>query len=476
VSLAVSRRGFVAGLAAAGMLPAAGRAATGIEKSDVVVLGAGLSGLHVARLLAANGLKTVVLEARDRMGGRVLSMDQVAGHPEAGANTMLAGYGRTIGLARELQMPLFDASQRRSESMAYMIGGQTFDKSSWAEADINPFSGDRRTLPPGGYVFPELKVLQERAAPQAWHDPANAHLDLSMARFLRDRGMSEEQIAFAYDLNPAQGRAAEEVSALNWLFISRFFAEQRAGGSEEWAVLGGNSRLPEAMALTMDADLRLSAPVDAVERQADGSIIVTYSGGKRIHADHVVCTLPLSTMRRVAFDPLLPADHRLAVYTVPQMSITQVHLEFDSAFWLEDGLGPDMWTDTDAGIVLAARGAADPGEITSLTAWARGDTAARLDRLSESDARAHVVAEIERIRPAARGRLRAAGLKSWQTDPWSRGDWVVWAPGQASQLPAATGLAQGRLHFCGEHTSLVVRGMEGALESAERAALEILAP
>ena len=476
MSQSISRRSFVAGLAATCALPVTAQATTAIEKTGVVVLGAGLSGLNAARLLSGNGLKVVVLEARERVGGRILSMDGVNGNPEAGANTMLAGYGRTIDLAKELDLPLLDASKRRSDSMSYMIAGQTFDAKSWAESAINPFSGARREISPGGYVFPELKALEELAGPEAWHDPANAGLDISMARFLRDRGISEDQIAFTYDLNPGQGRVAEEVSALNWLFVSRFFAEQRASGSEEWAVSGGNSRLPEAMVRSLDGDLRLSSPVDAVTRQTDGSYIVSYSGGRQIRTEHVVCALPLSTMRRIAFDPPLPINHRLAIYTAPLMMITQVHMEFDKPFWLDDGLGPDMWTDTAAGIVLASRGSDDPTEITSLTAWARGNTAAQIDRLPEDDARAYVVAEIERIRPAARGNLRAAGFKSWQNDPWSRGDWVVWAPGQASQLPAATGLAQGHLHFCGEHSSLVARGMEGALGSAERAALEILAP
>ncbi|MBS7669073.1 flavin monoamine oxidase family protein [Croceicoccus gelatinilyticus] len=472
----VTRRALIGGMGAAALAPAFARATTAVEKVDVVVLGAGLSGLHAASLLSGNGMKTVVLEARDRVGGRILSMDAVSGNPEAGANTMLAGYGRTIGLARELDLPLYDVTQHRSAAMTYSVRGKTYDAGSWPDAPSNPFDGPRASIMPGNYVFPELGALGAMADPAGWADPANAHLDISMAAFLRQRGMTDDQIRFAYDLNPGQGRNAEETSALNWLFVSRFFAEQMAGGTEELAVVGGNSRLPEAMVQGLDADVRLSCPVRAVSKLADGTFVTEYADGKRVRSDKVVCSLPLGTMRRIAFDPLLPLDHRMAIHTVPQMMITQVHMEFSEPFWEEDGQPANMWTDTAAGIVLAARSGQDPTRISSLTAWARGDTAAALDRLSEAEAKRLVVSEIERIRPAAKGRIRVAGFKSWQNDPWSRGDWVVWAPGQASQLPLALSEARDGLHFCGEHTSVAARGMEGAMEAAERVALEILAP
>lgn len=474
MNVRLHRRQFLAGAAAIAVSSRA-LAASDIETVDAVVLGAGLSGLRAAALLAADGRKVVVLEARDRVGGRVLSLDQVNASPEAGANSMLAGYGRALDLARGLDLPLYDVSQRRSESVATVLDGQVFTPAQWSVAAANPFADARRDVALIGMVPREMARLAAMAGPEPWCDPAQVALDIPVSRYLAEGGMTPAQIAFAYDLNPPQGRRADEVSLLNWLFVSRFFAEQLAVGKSEYAVAGGNSRLTEAMARTMGAQLRTGCPVEAV--QADGSgAIITYAGGKRIRAGHVVCALPLAPMRRVAFDPPLPADHALAVSDAPQMQITQVHFEVSEPFWEADGIAPDMWTDTAAGIVLAARGGSDPRQITSLTAWARGDRAAALDALSETEARALVTAEIERIRPAAKGKIRAAGFKSWQTDPWSQGDWVVWAPGQATRLPQACGKAHGAIHFCGEHTSLSARGMEGALESAERAVLEILAP
>jgi monoamine oxidase len=79
------------------------------------------------------------------------------------------------------------------------------------------------------------------------------------------------------------------------------------------------------------------------------------------------------------------------------------------------------------------------------------------------------------LRPASAGQLEPVAYKSWQTDPWAGGTWSVWSPGQPQAFLPALAEAEGRLHFCGEHTALSNRGMEGAMESGERAALEVLA-
>jgi monoamine oxidase len=111
--------------------------------------------------------------------------------------------------------------------------------------------------------------------------------------------------------------------------------------------------------------------------------------------------------------------------------------------------------------------------VTSLMAWGRGHLADRLDTLGEEAAQQHVLKAYEALRPAAKGKLELAGIKSWQSDPFAGGDWAIWAPGQVTEcLPALIEPAD-RIHFCGEHTATANRGMEGAMESGERAAFEV---
>ncbi len=155
--------------------------------------------------------------------------------------------------------------------------------------------------------------------------------------------------------------------------------------------------------------------------------------------------------------------------------MTQVYLAPKSRFWEQDGYAPSLFTDTQAGMLAAARNRERPTEVTSLAAWIIGDQAAALDRLSPADAGRAVIAAIEKIRPAAKGQLEVLGMHSWGADPYAGGAWAYFRPGDVTRYAAVLGNAQGRLQFCGEHLALQSRGMEGAMESAEEAVAAILA-
>ena len=133
-----------------------------------------------------------------------------------------------------------------------------------------------------------------------------------------------------------------------------------------------------------------------------------------------------------------------------------------------------MFTDGLCGTVSAQRFGKDPKEVTGLVANPRGLAGAWLDRLPPAEAKALVVAEIERLRPAAKGALQAVAMHSWASDRYAAEDWAVFRPGQVSGFGNVLASAAGRLHFCGEHTARANRGMEGAMESGERAAIEAL--
>lgn len=85
-----------------------------------------------------------------------------------------------------------------------------------------------------------------------------------------------------------------------------------------------------------------------------------------------------------------------------------------------------------------------------------------------------IIAEFERLRPAAKGQLELGAAHSWAADPFAAGDWAIYEPGQVNEFRNAIAQPHQRLFFCGEHTSVGSRGMEGALESAERVSLEVL--
>ncbi len=180
-------------------------------------------------------------------------------------------------------------------------------------------------------------------------------------------------------------------------------------------------------------------------------------------------------LRRIAIEPKLPAAQAAAVATLPSQPLTQVYLAPRSRFWEQDGYAASLFTDTRAGMLAAARNRDDPTEVTSLTAWITGENAAALDRLaSPAEAGRAVIAAIETLRPAARDQLELIGLHSWGADAHAGGAWAYFRPGEVTRFAAVLGNPHGRLHFCGEHLATTSRGMEGAMESAEEAAAEIL--
>jgi monoamine oxidase len=134
-----------------------------------------------------------------------------------------------------------------------------------------------------------------------------------------------------------------------------------------------------------------------------------------------------------------------------------------------------MWTDGPLGMVLAQKFGKTDDEITSLTVWCRGLNGLYVDRFGIEEGKRLILNEFARLRPASKGVLEVAGVHSWTTDPFSAGDWAIFHPGQVRELRAAIATPHQRLFFCGEHTSIGSRGMEGAFESAERVALEVLA-
>ena len=114
----ISRRDALKGLGVAAAWPAIGRAnaVRATTQSDVIVIGAGLAGLHAASILAGEGARVTVLEARNRLGGRLESFYDLPGAPEAGGDSILGGYGRVLATARRLGLSLIDHAPRRGLS------------------------------------------------------------------------------------------------------------------------------------------------------------------------------------------------------------------------------------------------------------------------------------------------------------------------------------------------------------------------
>jgi len=475
-----SRRGLIAaGLASTTVRTV--RAAP--DMADVIVIGAGLSGLNAALLIKDQGFKVTVLEGRNRVGGRMNTLRSVEGNPEMGGDSILGGYGRMQDMAQRLKVKLIDFEGRRDLSpdaqkdpttVELALGGRVIRRTDWPTHPLNVMpDGAKDRFPGRAYFQSVIDKFNPLKSFEDWVDPASAKFDGSAYEFFKSHGWSDAAIDLNYNTNIQYGTSAHDISILMWYFTQAWFKLQSDIQRVAYKAVGGNESIPEAMARSI-GDVHLGKSVAGI-RQSANAVEVQCEDGSLFKAKRLICSLPVPTMRWLKFDPLLPPMKAKAIRTVPVMKITKVVMVPKKPFWREDGFSPAMWTDTDAGEIRALREGNDPNKVTCLMAWARGFLADRLDMMSEKDAMAHVIAIYEKLRPAAKGQLVPGGFKSWQSDRFSGGDWVVWKPGQISECLPALKEPADRLHFCGEHTAVSNRGMEGAMESGERVALEVMA-
>lgn len=447
------------------------------NRCDVVVVGAGFAGLAAALHLEESGAEVRVIEAQGHVGGRIRSIRRGDGLEEAGGATIGGGYRAVTEAANRYGVELIDATPmlRFFREQELVLNGEIIRQAEWPAHPANAFPVDDRRHMPWAYG----RVLTARHNPLPSPDlavPGAQEHDVAMHDWLGSLGLSDQAIALAHGINTSYGLHARDVSALTMLSRAAFSIAQRSqtpAGVVGFTARDGVQRIPEAMAAALRHEVRMNTVMVAVD-DTGGRARVTCASGETYLAKGVVCSLPFPVLREVAIDPPLDGAQAAAVATLPSQAMTQVYLDCASNFWDADGHSPSLFTDGVAGMVAAARRGENPVEVTGLTAWAMGGNAVRLDALSDAGAGGAVIAEIEAVRPAARGQLTFAGRQSWGASPYARGGWAYFRPGQVGRFTAAMAEPHGRISFCGEHLARFNRGMEGAMESGERAAKHVL--
>ncbi len=431
---------------------------------SVVVAGAGFAGLMAAVELQRSGANVTILDARDRVGGRVWTVrDDFAGgqHAEAGGDLIETDHESIRRLTTQLGLSLTPV----------LRGGFAFVRQS-----------SRRHLPQKVVISrsPWPKIAKLCAPWIRAYNLSEQRWDGPIARDLASRSVADWLAQVRADrtlcagVQSLRGFFLADPEDLSLLALVEQLASASQGQTGFYRIKGGNDRLAVGLAGLLREPPQLRTTLLAVAQRRN-RVRVTVGGPAGVHtriaADLVVLALPATTLRRIAFTPPLPALQRRAIADLRYGRATKTLLQFDRRFWQRGGLPRAFGTDLPIGALWD--GNEEQGGRAGILALLAGASASLDTRKLLAARGISGLADALRWLGAGAADVLASRVIRWEDDSWAQGGYAFFCRGYDPELRAWLARPHGRVVFAGEHTSSRWQGyMNGAVESGLRAAAE----
>ncbi len=453
------------------------------RRVDVVVVGAGIAGLVAARNILRSGRSVLVVESRDRVGGRVLNHRLRRGGEiiEAGGAFVGPTQDHILRLARQLRVPTFPE---------YNEGSSVYVSSTLGRLE---YMG---TVPPDPTILPDAANLLQQidtyaaeiAVDAPWSHPRAREWDsMTLRQWIEQNAVNKDGIANLIECwtQPGFGADPRNLSFLFTLWYVACSGNERttgtfsrnsdtANGAQERRFVGGSQLIPIRLARPFDDHIAFDAPVRRIVQGDDGAVVHTARGAVR--ARRVVMAVPPPKVLGIDWSPNLPARRAALMRSLHMGKLMKCDAVYPTPFWREDGL--NGFGINDAGAARAVFDNSPPdGSPGVLLAFVGGDTWRTYGRLPLAERRRAVLEGFAAMFGERALHPVEYTEKDWTLERWSAGGPTAIHSGGGTLVRYGPTIRQrfGRVHWAGTETSTFWSGyMDGAVRSGERAAVEVV--
>lgn len=456
------------------------------QKKSVVIAGAGMAGLVAGSLLKEAGHAVTILEASDRVGGRIRTLrdpfDQSCGeqYGEAGAmripnfHVLVNDYIRKFNLPTN---PFLETDP--DERSLLLVNGVRVRRGEYLR---NP---DRLGYPVASAEIGKTAeslldtVIQPIVAFVESDPAANWPIVLECYDKYSVRGFLKEQTRLSEAAIEMIGVLLDEEALMSTSFIESIRDQLDINANNTYReIRGGMDRLPRSFLQQQEGDIRLKTRVVKIEQ--DGHTVTMHTTEGTVAGDRAIVTIPFSALRLVEAVPPFSHNKTKAIRKLHYDTATKILLQFRRRFWEQDDgiLGGGSVTDLPIRFVYyPSHGLKSDGPGILLASYTWADDSLRWDALPEDKRIEYALDDLTKIHGEVVHRefLKGRGTSySWLHDEYTRGAFALFQPGQQTELLPSIASPEGRVHFAGEHTTLKHAWIEGAIESGIRAADEVM--